>query len=461
LDFIKIKELKWRRRYLWYLPLLLVFFLFWFSLPKNLFTDPASTVLLDRSGQLLGAKISADQQWRFPECDTVPDKFRQAILSYEDKYFSFHPGFNPVAIFRALYLNLKQGKIVAGGSTITMQVIRLSRKNHQRTYFEKIREILLAFRLELSHSKREILRLYTSHAPFGGNVVGLNAAAWRYFGVDAAHLSWAESATLAVLPNSPGLIYPGRNPHELKVKRDKLLRILYHKRIIDRMTYDLARSELLPEKPFVLPQMAPHLLDLTVREGKKGEIVRSTIRLDLQQQVNNILNFHSIGLAANEIHNAAAIVVEVETGNVVAYIGNLKPVGKTEYSNKVDIIRSSRSTGSILKPFLYAGMLNDGLLLPTTLVPDIPTRIGGFMPENYNLTYDGAVPAKRALSRSLNIPAVKMLQVYGYEPEHWNDDAYKAFRALRIDARPGRCRDNTLGPRRDLCFNGTDAEPFL
>lgn len=409
------RRITWKWKYMWFLPLFLALLLFFFSLPKHLFRDPVSTVLTDVHGQLLGAKISADQQWRFPECDTVPDKFRQAILNYEDRYFLLHPGFNPVAIFRALYLNLKKGKVVAGGSTITMQVIRLSRKNHKRTYLEKFKEILLAFRMELTYSKREILRLYTSHAPFGGNVVGLNAAAWRYFGVDAAHLSWAETATLAVLPNSPGLIYPGRNPHNLKVKRDHLLEILYNKKIISWTTFSLARSERLPEKPFALPQLAPHLLNFAVSEGRKGNLVHSTIECSLQQQVVNTLNFHSIGLSANEIHNAAALVVEVETGKVVAYVGNLLPLGTIEFSNKVDIIQSPRSTGSILKPFLYAGMLNDGLLLPTTLVPDIPTRIGGFIPENYNLTYDGAVPAKRALSRSLNIPAVKMLQLYGYE----------------------------------------------
>jgi penicillin-binding protein 1C len=403
------------QRYLLYLFLALIAVFFWFSLPRPLFQDPLSTVLIDRDGNLLGAKISSDQQWRFPEGDHVPEKFRLAITHYEDRYFFYHPAFNPVALLRAAFLNIKHRRIVSGGSTITMQVIRLVRKNRDRTFLEKFRELFLACRLEFTYSKYEILGLYASHAPFGGNVVGLDAAAWRYFGTDADQLSWAEAATLAVLPNSPGLIYPGRNPHFLLSKRDRLLDLLCKRGVIDTTTCDLAKSEKLPEKPFPLPQRAPHLLDRTMKEGHKGTKVLTTLDLSLQQRVNDIIDRHGIQLIANEIHNAAVLVLEVNTGNVIAYAGNLPGTTIREHGNNVDIISAPRSTGSILKPFLYAAMLNDGLLLPNTLVADIPMQIGGFIPENYNLTYDGAVPAKMALARSLNIPAVKMLQTYGYD----------------------------------------------
>ncbi|MCX6267439.1 MAG: penicillin-binding protein 1C [Bacteroidetes bacterium] len=403
------------RRYVACILLLFMALLFWFSLPRPLFQDPVSTVLLDRAGNLLGAKISADQQWRFPESVTVPEKFRLAITHYEDRFFRYHPGFNPAALFRAAYLNMKHGRIISGGSTISMQVIRLMRKNRERTYLEKFKEIFLAFRLEVSHSKADILRLYVSHAPFGGNVVGLDAAAWRYFGADAGSLSWAEAATLAVLPNSPGLIYPGRNPHSLLTRRNKLLDILYARGVIDASTCTLAKSEKIPEKPFPLPQRAPHLLDRIVREGNSGTRVCTTIDINVQNRVSDILDLHSIQLRANEIHNAAALVLDVNSGNVLAYVGNIPGETARDHGNNVDIITAPRSTGSILKPFLYAAMLSEGLLLPNTLVPDIPMQVGGFIPENYNLTYDGAVPAKMALSRSLNIPAVKMLQTYGYE----------------------------------------------
>ena len=410
---IRIRQVK----LLYWLFFLLVAFLavlYWAWLPRPLFDDPLSTILLDRDGNLLGAKISSDQQWRFPDSDEVPEKFRQAIVHYEDHYFSWHPGINPVSLVRAAYLDVKHRKIVSGGSTITMQVIRLARKNRDRTVFEKLKESLLAIRLELTTSKAAILRLYASHAPFGGNVVGLEAASWRYFGIGPQHLSWAEAATLAVLPNSPALIYPGRNPQFLLAKRNRLLDLLQKDGVIDASTCELAKAEQLPLKPFPLPQCAPHLLDRAVGDGRRGTKINTSLDLALQKRVTDILNIHSAQLKANEIYNAAALVLDVKTGNVLVYAGNLPRTTAAEHGNNVDLIMAPRSTGSILKPFLYAAMLNDGLLLPNTLVPDIPMQIGGFIPENYNLTYDGAVPAKKALSRSLNIPAVKMLQSYGY-----------------------------------------------
>ena len=396
--------------------LLVLILLFWFSLPKPLFEDPNSTVLRDQKGELLGAKIAADGQWRFPETTQVPDKFAKAIIQFEDKHFYYHPGFNPVSMIRALYLNLRKGKIVSGGSTISMQVIRLSRKNKNRTFFEKLIETLLAMRLELTYSKAEILRLYASHAPFGSNVVGIDAAAWRYFGNSANNLSWAEISTLAVLPNSPALIYPGKNHQRLFAKRNRLLDKLLLQGIIDNTTSGLSKNEALPEKPFVLPQLSPHLLERAVNEGKTGQNVQSTLDIHLQEKVNEIIALHHNVLQSNEIHNAAAMVLDVNTGNVLAYTANTPSQSGKEHGNDVDIILAPRSTGSILKPYLYAAMLNDGLLLPSTLIPDVPMQIGGFVPENYNLTYDGAVPARQALSRSLNIPAVKMLQSYGVEP---------------------------------------------
>ena len=235
-------NLKWR----WYFwpGLCLVLYIFLFiSWPGSLFNDPFSTVIVDRNMKLLGAKISPDQQWRFPESTMVPEKFRKAIIRYEDRYFRFHAGFNPYSLARAAYLNIRNRRIVSGGSTISMQVIRLARKNRERTYFEKAIEISLAFLMEITRSKREILRLYASHAPFGGNVIGVEAAAWRYFGIHASQLSWAEAATLAVLPNSPGLIYPGRNPKYLLAKRNHLLDLLCLDGTIDITACELAKSE--------------------------------------------------------------------------------------------------------------------------------------------------------------------------------------------------------------------------
>ena len=185
--------------------------LFWNALPDPLFDEPFSAVILDRDGKLLGASIASDDQWRFPPDAELPEKFVQAITCFEDRRFFSHPGVDPLAVARAVWLNVRKGRIASGASTITMQVIRLSRKGQPRTFPEKLIEMVMALRLELSLSKKEILALYASHGPFGGNVVGLQAAAWRYFGRGPERLSWAETAMLAVLPNAPGLIHPGKN----------------------------------------------------------------------------------------------------------------------------------------------------------------------------------------------------------------------------------------------------------
>src|SRR4030042_2548266 len=232
----------------------------WFSIPDPLFRDPTCTVIEDREGELLGAKIADDGQWRFPYNEDVPAKFRQAIISFEDRYFYFHPGINPYSVIRAAIVNIRSRRIVSGGSTLTMQVIRLSRKGKDRTIPEKVLEIFLSLRLEAGCTKDKILSLYSSNAPFGGNVVGLDAASWRYFGCSPADLSWSEAATLAVLPNSPSLIHPGKNRDLLLVKRNRLLNKLYNTGKIDSTTYVLSTLEPLPENPLPLPSLSPHLL---------------------------------------------------------------------------------------------------------------------------------------------------------------------------------------------------------
>ena len=376
-------------------------------------------ILLDTQGRLLAAKIAEDGQWRFPETDSIPDKFIKAITYFEDEYFYYHPGFNPVSLLRALKQNISAGKIISGASTISMQTIRLSRRGQKRNITEKIIEIFQAIRMEISYSKNEILNLYASHAPFGGNVVGLEAAAWRYFGRKPNQLSWGEMTVLAVLPNAPSLIYPGKNQVKLKLKRDRLLDKLNQKGVIDKETCDLAKSEPLPGAPFAIPQFAPHLLNRAIKKGNKGKRIITTIDYSLQKKVNKIVdNYHSI-LSENEIHNIAVLVLDIEKGAVISYVGN----SNCRHGNSgkdVDIIQSRRSTGSILKPFLYAFMQQDGAILPHTLISDIPTQIAGYAPKNYNESFDGVVPASEALARSLNIPAVRMLREYSIEKFYTN-----------------------------------------
>lgn len=395
--------------------LLTIFIFYLFCLPKNLFTKPTSTVITSSSGELIGALIADDGQWRFPQNNNVPEKFKTCLIQFEDEYYYQHFGFNPVSIFKALYQNLKAGKVVRGGSTITQQVVRLSRGNKSRTYYEKLKELVLATRLEFRFTKEEILSLWSSNAPFGGNVVGLDAASWRFFNRKASDLSWSESATLAVLPNAPNLIYPGKNQDKLLLKRNRLLNKLLSKNVIDSLTYKLAILEELPKKAYPIPQIAPHLLQ-RIHKNKNGEIVQTTIDKTLQNHTNRIVKSHYNSLSKNEIYNIAVLVLDVKTRKVLSYVGNSPTTNL--HQKHVDIITKPRSTGSILKPFLYAAMLDDGELLPETLVEDIPSNYGSYQPENFDKKYSGAIPANKALSKSLNVPTVRLLKQFGLEKFH-------------------------------------------
>jgi len=412
----RIRNLK-RRTKIILVSLIAILIWFWFCLPAKLFNAPTSFILEDRNGKLLDASIAADGQWRFPYDDSVPDKFIQCILTFEDKRFYHHIGVDPLAFGRAVLKNIKGNGPTQGGSTITMQVIRLSRDKQQRNLWQKLIESVMAVRLECSYSKKAIMALYASNAPFGGNVVGLDAAAWRYYGTSPYKLSWGEMAVLAVLPNSPALVNPGKNRDILLRKRNELLDKLAAAAIIDSTTAALGKTEPLPGAPVPLPQYAPHLLqrfksDLAQTDPGAATKIKTTVDLELQQNVINILEQHHATLKGNGIKNTCALVLDVETGNVLSYVGNIYDLQDTSTESYVDIIKAPRSPGSTLKPLLYAASMNDGMILPNSILPDIPTQIGGYVLQNYVLDFDGAVPASRALSRSLNVPAVKLLQQY-------------------------------------------------
>lgn len=397
----------------------LLFVITWFfCLPPQLFQKPTSTVILDKNGQLLGATISEDGQWRFPYNSDVPYKFKQSIIQFEDRTFHSHWGISIRGIARAIAQNTKKGKKVSGGSTLTMQLMRMSREKESRSVWQKVIEVFWATRAEWKYSKEELLSLYASNAPMGGNVVGLDAAAWRYFGRKPSELSWAESATLAVLPNAPSLMHPGKNRELLRAKRNRLLNRLLAVNEIDSLTWKLAILEELPDKPHPIPRQAPQFLTRVINDGYKGTVVNSSIDINIQTQVNNIVEFHHKTLKENGIFNAAILVMNVETAEIVAYTGNVPSVS-TEHGSEVDIITAPRSSGSILKPFLYAGMLESGEITPTMYVQDVPTIMSGYSPKNYNLKYDGMVRANEALSRSLNVPLVRLLTKFGVAKFHY------------------------------------------
>lgn len=413
--FRHITKLLWRLKYVWLAVVLAGGIFFWYCLPSTLFDDPVSIVLEDREGNLLSAVIAKDGQWRFPERKAVPGKFATALITFEDKRFYSHPGVDPLAMGRAVYQNISRGGIHSGGSTLSMQVIRLSRKGKSRTVFEKVVEMVLAARMELTYSKTGILAMYASHAPFGGNVVGLDAASWRYFAKPAEQLSWAEAACLAVLPNSPSMINPGRNREALQKKRDKLLKKLHREGSIGKTEYELSLREPLPLSPHRLPQAAPHLMAHI--QGLKGVKTTSKVATSidpyLQETVQAIINRHQQHLSGNGIHNAAALVADVNSGKILAYVGNTTNDIGPAHGGAVDIITAPRSSGSILKPFLFAQMLEKGQILPESLLPDVPVQIHDFQPQNYDRTFHGGVSASRALAESLNVPAVYLLMKCG------------------------------------------------
>ena len=387
-----------------------------FALPSDPFEGTSySTVVTSSEGELLGARIAEDGQWRFPPSETIPEKFAVCLIEFEDQYFRYHPGINPLSVFRAICDNIAQGRTVSGASTITMQLIRMSRRK-ERTIWQKCIEAVLATRAEWRYSKDEILALYASHAPFGGNIIGLEAAAWRYFGRSASELSWGEAATLAVLPNSPSSIHPGKNRDALKAKRDRLLHRLRDNGQIDSVTCMLACEESLPDSPLPLPQHASHLVS-NVHVASSGTAVRTSIDISLQKAVEDITDRWNSQYATNGMNDLAAVVLDVYSGEALAYVGNANARTR-RHGSQVDIASSARSTGSLLKPVLYCALMQEGEILPYTLLPDTPININGFTPQNFDLKFEGAIRASRALSRSLNIPAVHMLRQFGVQKFH-------------------------------------------
>ncbi|MGV8836404.1 penicillin-binding protein 1C [Cellvibrio sp.] len=393
-----------------------------FPLPSSLTKTPYANLLLARDGSLLGAGIAADQQWRFAPVESLPDKYKKSLLLFEDQHFYRHPGINPLAIARALQGNLQAGKVTSGGSTISMQLARLLRqaeyqqqdkKLPARSIISKLLEAGRAFQLEWRFSKEELLIHYASHAPFGGNIVGLRAAAWRYFGRAPEHLSWAESALLAVLPNSPALIHPGRQRDLLKQKRDRLLVRMHQENYFSDLDLQLALIEPLPERPQSLPQLVPHLLATLKKQHSAQHIFHSSIDPFIQRITAQVAERHGLRLANEGVNNIALILIDHERMETLAYVGNQAWQKQQRYAPDLDLIQRPRSTGSILKPLLYGLMLQEGELAPTSLIPDIPTQFGGYSPKNYDRSFRGAVPAQFALAHSLNIPSVRMLRDYG------------------------------------------------
>lgn len=373
-----------------------------------------SSVYLSSDGRMLRAFLNDDEQWvlPWPVSEPVPPRLETALVESEDRFFRRHPGVNPGALIRALVQNIRAGEIVSGGSTITMQLARILDPK-PRTVWHKLRESVQALRLEFRYSKQEILKRYLAGAPYGGNVIGAPAAAWRYFGKTLADLTWAEAATLAVLPRFPGRVQPGRGTDELIDARNRLLARLADRGVISEADFERSRHEPVPREHRGFPFEAPHLTRLLESESTRDAgFTRTTIDLDLQREIERLAQVHASYLHTLGVANLAVLVAETESGKVRAYLGSAD-FADSGRLGEVDGVIAPRSSGSILKPFLYALAVDDGLLVPDTMLIDVPTHFGTFQPQNVDFAYFGMLRASEALQRSLNVPAVRLLSAYG------------------------------------------------
>ncbi len=382
-------------------------------LPRPLFPEDYSTVVTAANGRPLSIFLNGAEQWCLPPDDRpLPDKLAQAVILYEDRRFYLHPGVDPIAIVRAtIRAILRRGKL-SGASTISMQVARLASPK-PRTILAKIIEAYHALKIETRYSKTEILRLYLCHAPYGGNILGYRAASLKYYGIEPSQLTWAEAAMFAVLPNDPALANPFRNRDLLRKKRDALLKKMFRRGIIDEETLELSLLEELPETRLPFDSHAPHLCR-RIANTRHGTEVETTIDFELQARLERLAKEHSKMLGDYGIKNLAILVAETKTGYVRAYIGS-QDFGDSLCSGQVDGVTAPRSTGSILKPFLYALAIDEAQILPQSQLKDIPTFYGAFSPMNSDKAYRGIVSAKSALVKSLNVPAVRLLYSYGID----------------------------------------------
>ncbi|KAF7788005.1 penicillin-binding protein 1C [Pseudoalteromonas rubra] len=334
-----------------------------------------------------------------------------ALLDYEDRWFYYHPGVNPLALCRALWQWLANGRIISGGSTLTMQVARLL-DPHERSIPGKLKQIARALQLEWHYSKTEILTLYLNLAPFGGNIEGVEAASRRYFNKPARHLSINQSALLVVLPQKPSYNRPDRYPERARAMRNKVLR-----RLVDSQLVDTEQLALLSREPISLsydaqPPLAPLLSRQLKRQYPRQHVIRTTLDHTLQQRLSKLLANTKHRLTGKS--SAAVLIVHNQRAQVLAYQGSVDFRDDSRFAH-VDMIRAVRSPGSTLKPFIYGLGLDLGLIHSQSLMSDIPSNFDGYKPQNLTGQFNGPVSASKALQHSLNVPAIQLLHRIGAE----------------------------------------------
>jgi penicillin-binding protein 1C len=390
---------------------LLLFFILNVIFPLNV-NVPYSTVVLSREGNLLQGFLAKDEKWRM-KCSVkeIPPELAKAFIYKEDRYFYYHPGVNPFAMVRAAFNNIVYRKRTSGASTITMQVIRLLHPRN-RTVVSKVIETFRALQLELQYSKNEILALYFDLVPYGGNIEGVQAASWIYFGRQALLLSDAQIAALVVIPNKPTSLKPGQNSGLIMKQRNKWLHRFNNEKLISDEQLKDALEEPLNMKRHLLPSSAPHLCMMLHKKSPDDPVIRTTIASSMQNQVELITFNHSERMKLRNINNAAVLVIDNNTHEIRAYAGN-SDFNDQQHSGQVNGVTAVRSPGSTLKPLVYALAIDKGIITPKTVLNDVPVNFAGYSPENFNKDYNGQVTAEKALAYSLNIPAVEVLNETG------------------------------------------------
>jgi penicillin-binding protein 1C len=371
-----------------------------------------STAIVDRNGKLLRSYAMADGRWRLPvDARTGVDPgYLKLLLAYEDRRFYSHEGVDPLALGRAAFQLVSRGHIVSGGSTITMQLARLMEPRRERSVYAKLRQVVRALQIERQLNKDQILDLYLALAPFGGNLEGVRAASIAYFGKESKRLSLAESALLVALPQSPETRRLDRYPEAARTARE---------RVLDRMVEDgrvsvedalQAKAAPVPRLRKPMPILAPHSADQAIATLKDADVIALTLDSSLQKVLEALARDRAIALGPNL--SVAIIAVDNESGDVLARIGSPDYFDERR-AGQVDMTRAVRSPGSTLKPFIYGLAFEDGFVHPESLIDDRPIRFGSYAPENFDMTFQGTVPVRKALQLSLNVPAIALLDRVG------------------------------------------------
>ncbi|AVY98156.1 penicillin-binding protein 1C [Lelliottia sp. WB101] len=366
-------------------------------------------VVVDEKGTPLWRFADSDGIWRYPvTIEDVSPRYLEALIQYEDRWFWDHPGVNPFSVLRAAWQDLSSGKVISGGSTLTMQVARLL-DPHPRTFGGKVRQLWRAMQLEWHLSKREILTLYLNRAPFGGTLQGVGAASWAYLGKSPAQLSYSEAALLAVLPQAPSRLRPDRWPERAEAARNKVLERMVTQGVWSAQQVKESREEPVWLAPRQMPQLAPLFSRMMLSKSRDNKIV-TTLDASLQRQMEELaMNWKSRLPPRSSL---AMIVVDHTTMKVRGWVGSVDINDDSRFSH-VDMVSAIRSPGSVLKPFVYGMALDEGLIHPASLLQDVPRRTGDYRPGNFDSGFHGPVSMSEALVRSLNLPAVQVLEAYG------------------------------------------------